>query len=412
MKHPLILANEGSSVPLALENELSLDADGWALIAPFGAFPNRRTVRLANGTTKDESYLQVVDEAAVEAMRGGSFLGRVRRALFGLPVFRGHADLADHAPTNTQAKPNASRTPVGAVKELRRTDRGLEAQFVLLPAGFNALANEGLKWTSALWDVTPTGEIRDGATVVRPTRLLSVALTDRPNISSVDALANAKADAGQTNQQNEDPMKQLLIGWLAAQGVVLANDAADAAVLEAVQRHSTGVAGQVTTLANEKSGLATQVSTLTSECDALKTKLTEGDTALANERTALANERARFTAERKGRAEATVDLAITQLRLAPTQREAQITALANSADFDKDARALLAAAVNPAFRTAPQTNGERKAGADATASVREQCLALANEETEKLADKDWNKGWAAAKAKHPALFEQLTPKTA
>ena len=128
-------------------------------------------------------------------------------------------------------------------------------------------------------------------------------------------------------------MKQILIGWLAAQGVALANDATDQAVFDAFNKEMSTRSASITILGNEKNTLTSNLTTLTSERDAQK-KLA------ADNATALANEQAARKAERKNAATFAVDLAIQRGKLTVADREGKITALENSTSFDAEVKAL------------------------------------------------------------------------
>ena len=127
-------------------------------------------------------------------------------------------------------------------------------------------------------------------------------------------------------------MKNTLLGWLAARGIILANDATDQTILQAVQKAFTDASAPVAALANEKETQGAQITTLENE----KTALTTQVTALTNERdtarTTLANEQTARKAERSARAGAVVDLAITRGKLKAAERQAKIDILANAAD--------------------------------------------------------------------------------
>ena len=58
-------------------------------------------------------------------------------------------------------------------------------------------------------------------------------------------------------------MKNILLGWLAAQGISLANDASDQAIVTAVQKLATANTQQAAALGNEKTALAGTITTLT-----------------------------------------------------------------------------------------------------------------------------------------------------
>jgi hypothetical protein len=126
--------------------------------------------------------------------------------------------------------------------------------FVLSPDGASAVETQGAKYPSALWLVQPCGQ-RDGATLARPFKLLSVGLTARPNISGVESLANARGGGNFTeeNEVGKEPMK-LIAGWLLARGVALANSETptETEVLTAIQKHFTELSGRETALVTAK----------------------------------------------------------------------------------------------------------------------------------------------------------------
>jgi hypothetical protein len=324
---------------ISLDNEL--DPDGWALIAPFGEHPKSRVAKI-NGRMVDQRFLQVLDNDSADKLldKENSLFRMIKRALVGIPVYLGHPDLTEHSP---ETLGNAGRKQdAGVIDKVRKGDRGIEAHFVLNQIGASAVEN-GAKYPSALWLVLPNGETKNGAMVCHPFKLLSVGLTDRPNIRGVESLANAGGAGDQT--QNEPDMK-LIAGWLIAQGVALANAEAptESQILDGMKQVLTSKTGEVTTLANEKSTNAGKITTLENE----RASLTSQVASLANEKTQLTEratvlENAQKT-ERKLRAGAIVDLAITRGKLTVADRESNITTLCNSADdaaFGKAAEKLL-----------------------------------------------------------------------
>jgi hypothetical protein len=159
-------------------------------------------------------------------------------------------------------------------------------------------------------------------------------------------------------------MKNILIGWLAGRGVTLDPNASDQAVVAAVQTAATADTGKITALGNDKAGLETRITALENERDTAKREKETAATALANEQTAR-------KAERRGRAEAMTDLAIHRGILTIAEREDQVTALENSADFNQDAKALLG---KPATHKTTTNNlaqsGKQGAALDNEAAVR------------------------------------------
>lgn len=316
------LSNEGWNT--ALPND-AIDQDGWALIAPYGEWPKTRVYR-EGGQIKEQKFLQVLDNDSADALlsKENSLFRRLKRALVGIPVYKGHGDLNDVDPKAIANETH--KIKLGVVDQVRKTGKGLEAHFALDNDGAEAVA-AGYKFPSSFWYVIPNGK-RGDTILARPVKLISVALTQYPNISGVESLANARAiepAARDENQTKDQVMKQILIGWLAAKGIVLANDASDAQILAAVQQQSVEQAASLTALGNEKSNLSGKITALENERAAEKHRADNNATALANEQTAR-------KAERKGRAEAIVDLAIARGKTSIAHRDAEITALTNSTD--------------------------------------------------------------------------------
>jgi hypothetical protein len=410
---PIALANDTGSMAVVLGNELEIDQEGWALIAPFGEHLKSRLIRNESGDIVEQKFIQVLDNEAADTILSGenTMFRKLKRALFGITVYKGHPDLKQHAPETVDLSGGPKKVALGVADKLRKGTRGIEAHFSLLPDEAQAVENEGYKYPSALWLVQPIGE-RDGAIVCKPFKLLSVGLTPNPNISGVDSLANAKSNtpAAKLDAESNETMKALLIGWLAAKGIVLANDASEQAVFEAFQRHQTSTSTEVTTLGNDKTTLSGQITTLQNE----KTTLGGQVTALTNERTNLTNQVTALTndkkTERKGRAEAVVDLVIHQGRLAIAERDAQITALENSADFDKDAKALKEKAVQ--FKVGSQNAESSKALANATTpDPRATLLQAVDQKMKDTGSSDYAACHAAVMKENPSLAAQLKTRT-
>ena len=344
-KAAVALANDTGLEPFeALENDAAgIDDDGWALIAPFGNHEKTRIFR-EGGQVKQQRFIQVLDNESADTLVNGenSFFRKLKRALVGIPVYKGHGDLNDVDPKAIANE--TQKIKLGVIDRIRKSARGVEAHFTLDNDGAQAVA-DGWKLPSAFWLVMPIGNEGD-AIRARPFKLLSVALTQFPNISGVESLAN-KRDAGpklnevqnaakqtETTQNKNTIMKQLLIGWLAAQGIALANDATDQAVFDAFNKEWLAKSTSVSALGNEKTTLTGTINTLTSARDAEKKRADETATALGNEQTAR-------KAERKSAATFAVDLAIQRGRLTPADRETKIAALENSTNFEADVKPLI-----------------------------------------------------------------------
>jgi hypothetical protein len=388
-----------------LSNEAALDEEGWALIAPFGEHPKTRFVK-RNGALRREEFIQVLDQQSADELlsRENSLFRRIRRAMVGIPVYKGHPDLGDFSPET--AGGGGRKEIIGAIDKIRKSERGLEAHFVLTPAGADAVERQGHKYPSALWWVRPVAR-RGGAVLARPFKLLSAGLTAQPNICGVESLANAALPesggrrAAAPAKTDTEPNMKLIAGWLLAQGVALANaeSATESQVLEALQALHTAKAGEVVSLGNEKA-------TLAGENQDLKTQLSNlqsARTALENQNGALQSQAA---AERRGRAAAIADLAIARGKISVAERAARIQALENTADFDRDAAALLGAASR--FKTATSTeSGKILSNHGALDDAREEYRAAVERHIKETGESDPVKAHHAVMKKNPGLAEKL-----
>jgi hypothetical protein len=348
-----------------LSNAAGIDAEGWALVAPFGRFPKTRVYK-DGGAIKEQKFIQVLDNESADALlaRENSLFSKVKRALIGLTIWKGHGDLNDH--DKTALGNSREKIKLGTVDQIRKTERGIEAHFVLDNDGAEAVA-AGWKFPSVLWRVLHTGVDGD-AIIGTPFKLLSVALTQFPNISGVDSLANARpapvAEIPREQKQNTIPDMKKLAGWLMAMGATtLANTAepTEDQILGAMQTLITAKTSEVTSLGNEKTTLTSKTSTLENEVASQKKRADEAATTLANEQTARKE-------ERKRAATLAVDLAITKGKVTVGKRDTEISTLENSKDFDADVKALLEGA--PVVKIAGQNVESGKQGS-----------ALSNEET-------------------------------
>ncbi len=396
--------NTIQDIPLLLENDAAtLDDEGWALIAPFGEHPKTRIVK-KNGRLVEEKFIQVLDnESAGQLLsRENSIFRRIRRAVVGIPVYKGHPDLRDYAPETAGGA--VKKEIIGTIHKVRKTGRGIEAHFVLTPAGADAVEKEGCKYPSALWFVQPIGQ-RGDATLARPFKLLSAGLTAHPNICGVESLANARG-AERTPPSHEggyekEPEMKLIAGWLLAQGAALANaeSPTESQVLEALHALHTATAGEVTSLGNEKSTLAGENAHLKTQIS----NLNATSTALENERAEL---KANVASLKSGRATAVVDLAIARGKLNVAERGARIEALGNAQDFEKEATTLLGSATR--YRTASSMeSGKVLSNQGAEGDPREEYCACVERHMKETGETDPIKAHHAVMQRNPGLAEKL-----
>jgi hypothetical protein len=399
--------NDTHEIPLLLQNDAAtLDEEGWALIAPFGEHPKTRLVK-KNGRLVEEKFIQVLDNESADQLlsRENSLFRRIRRAVVGIPVYKGHPDLRDYSPET--AAPPVKKEIFGTIHKVRKTGRGIEAHFVLTPAGADAVENGGSKYPSALWLVQPIRR-RGDAILAKPFKLLSVGLTARPNISGVESLANANTNLSSVALAKEDPYQQqkepemkLIAGWLLAQGAALANTESptESQVLDALQKLHAAAAGEVTSLGNENSTLAGENASLKSQIS----NLSSAAGALENEKAELKSLSAIL---KSAWATHVVDLAIARGKINVAERAARIETLSNAQDFDQQANLLLASATR--YRTAGSAeSGKILSNQGADGDPREEYCASVERHMKETGETDPIKAHHAVMQRNPGLAEKL-----
>lgn len=309
-------------------NELS---DGeWQRISGYGVFPN-------------DAGLQKVERADAEAMVSAfnSLRGRLGRMFRGLPIFAGHPD-ADPARYGDHRR-------YGRIEELSARDDGLYGR-----AAWNALGRENLEEGYLLYP-SPRWYLRKDGRHVRPDELISVGLTNRPNIPG-DPWAKNDAGDGADNPktEGEDTMPQWLRDMLLAAGIIrpeASNEEDIKGALRGLIDGRAAAANEKTQAEGRATAIATERDTLKTERDGLKAKL-----AAANERaTSLETER---SAHREARVDAEIRHLQTAGRLAPADapaRRTELLACENEAALKGRLEALHAA--KPAMKTEARTRG-------------------------------------------------------
>lgn len=366
------LANESAPGPLALTALANdqMTEDGWVLLAPYGEHRHERRI-LANGVEAVQVFTQVIDAEAVHALANqiDGLWGKLRRFRRTIPIYARHPDLRDKV-VNALAQ-ETDRTEHGGITGARITERGLEVRPALNDLGTRAAEQDGLKYFSPFWWTTPLAEQPTGGPLrVRPTSLISVGLTDRPQIHGGDALANAAASRptlpAAPAATHPHTMNKELIALLGLLGIPLANDAAAGALTAAATQAAEKLRTQQAAATEAQTALANE-----------RTARTTAETALANERTARTAAETALANERTAHAGALVDLAIAEGRIAPSERTARLAAFGTTPETFTAARTALA-------NQAPQwrTGGTAHTAAGATRKDGDpgrRLMAMANE---------------------------------
>ena len=321
-------------------------ADHWFQVSPFGRFPHRVGI-------------QVFDRLAANAIvsRFNSARDRLARLWRGLPVFIGHPDL--------DPKTYPDHRKYGSIQRLEVRDDGLYAQAKWSRAGREIVNDEHFDFPSPLWSMEPVPH-ETGA--FRPVELISVGLTNRPNIANKPVGANTHPDAAL------DPMtREELINLLGLRPTEGADGVADEQIHAAVTRLRTA-----------------------------ENELRAAHEARDQEATRAAN-------ERRARIEDRLAAAVHAGRITESGKAGWRTRL--EADFDGACVALngLVPAMNT--RATQQTGGLGARNGGSVAMTRAARIQAANEavETRMRAtnDPDYGKAFAWVRGHRPELFKDM-----
>ena len=378
-----ILASESSARP------------GWARI-PYGEWPHEEGLQRFGRAEADEM---------VGYFRNG--WNTLKRAVSGLPIFKGHPDLApelrrqlpriEDSTTRRRLEtriaaldrqyPDTAR--YGAIGDMEARDDGLYLRPVLADTGSALVRDQGLKCFSPHW-LAQRVENPGGRPVFRPVALLSIGLTDRPNIAGTSLV----------NQQPALMHQALLLELLAALGRELPADATPeqieaeltAAIPVATALRKKPVPTEDAALANEKAvALANELTALRTELGVRKSEIENQKSKIENLASSLANERTAHAAITTARDALLVATAIREGRIPESARPVWLSRLARDFTTESAALANESAALKTAART--QSLGDHKP-ANAAA---DEFTALVNEALPRHGH-DWARSWAAVKS--------------
>lgn len=331
---------------LGLANSLELDDDGWALI-PFGD-----TLHSGRDARAEAQLTNAADSELVEKARKGviqrftreraekivadfkSISGRIKRAIVGLNIFKGHPDAPAYAHIFKD------KVPRGTISDMEVSDRGLRIKPVLNPQGATDV-DAGWNQHSPNWMTEyVSDDPATGKPIVEAFKFISLGLVPKgnmPGLSLVNSGGELIPDAGSPSAT----MNKYLLALLTAMGIPVPADADETAQSSAVEK-AKGIFAAANAAVAERDTLKTEKATLTTE----KTKLEGEKLQLANSATALTTERdtakTQLTTERKERALLLVNAAIVEGRLPAAEKDARILVLVNAADFTAEAATLAA----------------------------------------------------------------------
>jgi len=164
---------------LITSNATDLSADGWLKIAPWGDHPN--SVGLQRVQKED-------GDAMVAAFN--SLVGKAGRMFRGVPIFVGHPD------RDPNRYPDKRR--YGKITALESRADGLYAKPAFNDLGERVIEQGHYLYNSPVWALK-----REGG-VVRPIELLSIGLTNEPNIKG-EPWAKNEVEPGDTAANGDSP---------------------------------------------------------------------------------------------------------------------------------------------------------------------------------------------------------------
>ncbi len=353
-------------------NQFSLGNDGWAQLAPFGDFPGQALVRQEDGSTQKVPAIQRIDREGADKMvaRFHSPLSRIARYFTGCPIYVGHPDVEGFSDGKAQGRRDTESK--GMIVDLAVRADGLYCKPVFTNEGMTLVESRAYRAFSGHWSACEIA--RNGAStkrIFRPDALKSAGLTNHPNLP-VHLLNERDSNHNQNSSTTEIVNKQIIIQFLASQGITIANEASDHDIHSALEQIGMRIVNAETTLATR----AMELETL--------------QTHLAN--------------ERGFHAETLLERAVAEGSITAAQRAGWASRLA--ADFANACAALAELPRAVKTRSMTLTHGGRKTEIAGSVSRRQTLDALVRAEMTSNGG-DYDKAFAAVQRANPALFDAM-----
>lgn len=388
--------------------------DGFVRIAEYGAHPY--------GPDHVQDFTRASAESIVRRFRAAA--NSIVRAVFRTnpfkPVFHGHPDHPDFS-----AAGHDDWELLARITDMQARDDGLYVRPDFTDAGNAALASGQKLWWSPRW-LTELTAIRGKTHHWTPFKLVSAGLTPTPNIYG--SAANSRPATQPDNPTPPNPhhtMPSWIKNLIARLGYT-----ADQANAAAENKDGAPPADEIASrvnarldAANAHDALAAAIRPVLQLADDapldpadIARRLEAADQAnadLQGVRSDLEEARADLANERKERATLIVAQALGEGRLAPTERDAKIDALAKAKDFSDAANAILTAPRLLPSGGKAEDLGDRKGEMQDQANARDAFNAgladFANEQKLDL-DKDYHTAYARFKKseKGKALLEAMS----
>lgn len=364
---------------ISAANEYRADEKGWIQISPYGEFPHPKGLQVFQRSDADK---------IVQAYNSIRNMGR---RLFGLPLYKGHpdADKASYPDDGAYAR----------IKELDAREDGLygRAEF---SANGKALITDGVyDGHSPYWrfehDKTRRG-------VIRPVELISVGLTNFPNIPVNPITAAALNEEQNMNEYLKKLAKLMGLDEAAANEAAIEAQIAKAMTamneIGQVRTKLTEAEGKVTTLTTDLTAANTALTTAKAEAVTEKGKVT----ALTTERDTAANS---YKLEREARTKMILDTAINSTALTQAEKPGVEKEL-NEAKDDTAYNAVASRVMSKASQLFTTSIAQSRTAANGKASAPGWSKFHSAVNEMKAKGKTHNEAWNACKAmdEHKGLF--------
>lgn len=391
-KYLLIISNTVSDIVEALTTESNNYAvDSEAMLIPYGDHPHKNGVQRF---TKEHAEVMVSNF--------NSLLGKLGRLFGGLPVYIGHPDDPAFSNQHTDAKSYAW------IMGMEARDNGLALIPKWSKPGEEIISNAHYKWFSPRWACKEIGR-ENGKAILAPLRLISVGLTNMPQIGGIPPLANEEplAVTEPAEQTQEEPMP-LLKRLFAILGLAETATAEDLVIkITAMQSAIVKMKASIESRWSAENA-ATQALANASVEDQLAQVFAVADEALAhaNQAITVVNGDLEYTrnallAERASRRELIVSNAISAGIITPADKDKWLAAL--SENFD--GKSVELSNMKPILHIAPVTTnlGARKTEIQTT---RDKVLTLVNTRMSEKGE-DYETAFASVRKEHAALFDTM-----
>lgn len=329
----------------------------WLLLAEYGDWPHPRGLQ------------RLSREAAEEMVRHfRSLRERLARRFGGLPLYIGHPD-----DPGFQGRPGHDDTRAYAwIQEMDARPNGLYIKPKWSEDGRHVLENAFYKFLSPRWSMQP---LDDEADIYTPVRLISVALTNEPNIPG-EAIANATNE--EIDKSSERPSNDTKAALRSLQGSLMS-------MLEL----DSEAADEQTILETLKDRL--------DENERYYRMASHAEDKCQRQRKALEEATEAFTTERAAHIETLLTHAIQAGQVEPARLDDWRERLLEN--FDEASRALVSA--NASLKNHSLTASLNLSNQSSHQRIRELVESFRDDSG------DYARAWATARRQHPEAFAHL-----